>query len=186
MLFCCWARPPLGRKDKWPFRSPSLHTKALNANHSSTVPGSDDVRPPLPTVVVTGVPSANSGHYSPVLWRHCGNLRRSARRARHCSSYYAANSPYLFRTFPSAEPPNGMGTTLGSDSGLDQDKTLDCRTLGTPPRRPLELPGRRRDLRKTKDDAQDDSHARRHTPQCTSHSARPLHPHDSGKRRRLS
>ena len=31
------------------------------------------------------------------------------------------------------------------------------------PRRPLEPPGRRRDLRKTKDDAQDDCHARRHT-----------------------
>ena len=56
-------------------------------------------------------------------------------------------------------PPNGMGTTLGSDSGLDQDKTLACRTFGTPPRRPLEPPGRRRDLRETKDDAQDDSHA---------------------------
>jgi len=27
-----------------------------------------------------------------------------------------------------------MGTTLGSGSGLDQDKTLACRTLGTPPR----------------------------------------------------
>ena len=64
-----------------------------------------------------------------------------------------------------------MGTTLESNSGLDQDKTLACRTLGTPPRhawktvppqqrprRPLELPGRRRDLRKTKGDAQDDCH----------------------------
>ena len=27
-----------------------------------------------------------------------------------------------------------MGTTLGSGSGLDQDKSLACRTLGTPPR----------------------------------------------------
>ena len=27
-----------------------------------------------------------------------------------------------------------MGTTLGSGSGLGQDKTLACRTLGTPPR----------------------------------------------------
>ena len=52
-----------------------------------------------------------------------------------------------------------MGTTLRSDSGLDQDKTLACRTFGTPPRRPLEPSGRRRDLRKTKDDAQDDCHA---------------------------
>jgi len=54
------------------------------------------------------------------------------------------------------------------------------------PRRPLEPPGRRRDPRKTKDDAQDDCHAQRHTPQCTSHSARTLHPHDSARRRRLS
>jgi len=37
-------------------------TEALNANHSSTVPGSDGARPPFPTVAVTGVPSANSGH----------------------------------------------------------------------------------------------------------------------------
>ena len=175
-----------GRKDKRPFRSPARRTKALNANHSSTAPGSDDVRPPLPIVVVTEVPSTNSDHCSPALWRHCGNLRCSARRARHCSSYYAANSPCLFCTFPSADPPNSMSMTLGSDSGLNQEKTLACMTLRTPPCRLLEPPGRRRDLRKTKDDAQDDCHARRHTPQCTSHSARPLHPRDSGKRRRLS
>ena len=49
------------------------------------------------------------------------------------------------------------------------------------PRRLLGLAGRRRDLRKTKDDTQDDCHARRHAPQCTSHSVRPLHPRDSGK-----
>ena len=91
-----------------------------------------------------------------------------------------------------------MGTTLGSGSSLDQDKTLACRTLGTSPRHawrtvtptatttpPAELQGRRRDLRKAKDDAQDDCHARRHTPQYTFYSARPLHPRDSGKRRRL-
>ena len=95
-----------------------------------------------------------------MLWRHCGNLRRSTRRARYCSSYYTTNSPYLLHTFPSVEPSNGMGTTLGSGSGLDRDKTLACRTLGTPPchawrtvppqqrpRRPLESPGRRCDLR---------------------------------------
>ena len=44
--------------------------------------------------------------------------------------------------------------------------------LQQPPRRPLELRGRRCDLRKTKDDC----HARRYTPQCTFYSARPLHP----------
>ena len=54
------------------------------------------------------------------------------------------------------------------------------------PRRLLELQGRRRDLRKAKDDAQDDCHARRHTPQYTFYSARPLHPRDSGRGRRLS
>ena len=54
-----------------------------------------------------------------------------------------------------------------------------------PPRRPLELPGRRRDLRKAKDDIQDDYHAKRHTPQCTFYSAQPLHPRDLGRIRRL-
>jgi hypothetical protein len=39
----------------------------INANHSSTAPGSGDVRPPFPTVAVTRVPSANSGHCSPAL-----------------------------------------------------------------------------------------------------------------------
>jgi hypothetical protein len=38
----------------------------LNANHSSTAPRIDGVRPPFPTVVVTGVPSANSGHCSAI------------------------------------------------------------------------------------------------------------------------
>ena len=56
----------LGRKDKRPFRSPARRTNALNANHSSTAPGSNDVRPPFPTVAVTGVPSANSGHCSAI------------------------------------------------------------------------------------------------------------------------
>jgi len=38
----------------------------INANHSSTVPGSDGARLPSPTVVVTGVLSANSGHCSAI------------------------------------------------------------------------------------------------------------------------
>ena len=54
----------LDGKDKRLFRSPARRTEALNANHSSAAPGSDDVRPPFPTVAVTGVPSANSGHCS--------------------------------------------------------------------------------------------------------------------------
>ena len=32
---------------------------------------------------------------------------------------------------PPQEPSSGMGTTLGSGSDFDQDKTLACRTLGT-------------------------------------------------------
>src|SRR6185437_2269577 len=56
------SRLPVHVKDKRPFRSPARRAEALNANHSSTVPRTDGVRPPFPTVVVTGVPSANSGH----------------------------------------------------------------------------------------------------------------------------
>jgi len=48
-------------------------------------------------------------------------------------------------------------------------------------RRLLGLAGRRHDLRKTTDDIQDDCHARRHAPQCTFYSVRPLHPRDSGE-----
>ena len=56
--------------------------------------------------------------------------------------------------------------------------------LQQPPRRPLELLGHRRDLRKAKDDAQDNCHARCHDlqyPQCTFYSSRPLCAPDSGK-----
>ena len=49
------------------------------------------------------------------------------------------------------------------------------------PRRLLGLAGGRRDPREVKDDTQDDHHARRHAPQCTSYSVRPLHPRDSGE-----
>ena len=38
----------------------------INANHSSTAPGSDGAGPPSPTVAVTGVLSANSGHCSTI------------------------------------------------------------------------------------------------------------------------
>ena len=60
------SRPPLDGKDKRPFRSPARRTEVLNANHSSTVPGSDGVRQQLCAVAVTGVPSANSGHCSAI------------------------------------------------------------------------------------------------------------------------
>ena len=52
-------------------------------------------------------------------------------------------------------------------------------TLQRRPRRLLGLAGHRRDLCEVKDDAQDDHHARRHAPPCTSYSVRPLHPRDS-------
>ena len=60
------SRPPVDVKDKRPFRSPARRTEALNANHSSTAPRTDSVRPSFSTVAVTGVPSANSGHCSAV------------------------------------------------------------------------------------------------------------------------
>ena len=81
------SRPPLDGKDKRPSRSSTRRTEALNSNHSSTAPGSDGVRPPFLTVAVTGVPSANSGHYSAIpgavapLWEpaaHCANVRGAA------------------------------------------------------------------------------------------------------------
>ena len=60
------SRPPLGRKDERPFCSPARRTGTLNSNHPATAPGSDSVRPPFPTVAMTGVPSANSGHCSAI------------------------------------------------------------------------------------------------------------------------
>jgi len=38
----------------------------INANHSSTAPKLDGIRPPFPTVAGTGVSSANSGHCSAI------------------------------------------------------------------------------------------------------------------------
>jgi len=124
--------------------------------------------------------------------------------ATHCANVRGAPPSTVLptpRTFhvlsPPQEPSNGMGTTLGRGPDLDQIKTPACRTLGTPhvkcrgryplqepPFRLLELPGRRCDLRKAKDDTQDDC-----TPdaslssaaQCTFYSILPLHAPDSGK-----
>ena len=81
------SRPPIGIRDKRPCRSPTRCAGALKVNHSSTAPRADGVRPPFPTVAVTEVPSANSGHCSAIpdavaaQW----DLRRGTRRARHCS-----------------------------------------------------------------------------------------------------
>ena len=52
------SRPSLGARDKQPCSSPARRTEALSANHSSTVLRTDGVRPPFPTMAVTGVPSA--------------------------------------------------------------------------------------------------------------------------------
>ena len=112
------SRPPLGIRDKWPCRSPARRTEALKANHSSTAPRTDSVRPPLPTVAVTGVPSANSGHCSAIpdavaaLW----DLRRGTRRARHCSRYYSANSGSPDTTSPHVWPRAHL--LLGKGSGV--------------------------------------------------------------------
>ena len=46
--------------------TPARRTETLNANHSSTAPGSDGVRPPFPIVAVTGVLSANPGPCSAI------------------------------------------------------------------------------------------------------------------------
>src|SRR6185503_4485905 len=114
------SRPPFDVRDKRPFHSPARRTEALNANHSSTAPRTDGVRPPFPTVAVTGVPSANSGHCSAIpdavaaLW----NLRRRTRRTRHSSHYYSANSgcpdstsPRVWpRTRPLLEKGSGVAT----------------------------------------------------------------------------
>ena len=85
------SRPPLDEKDKRPFRSPARRTEALNANHSSTAPRSDGVRLPFPTVAVTGVPSANSGHCSAIP-DAVATLWEPATRYKTCS----AQLPLLF------------------------------------------------------------------------------------------
>src|SRR6185369_5877858 len=85
------SRPPLGVKDKRPCRSPARRTEALNANHSSTAPRTDGVRPPFPTMAVTGVPSANSGHCSAIP-NAVAALSEPATRDETCSAQF----PLLF------------------------------------------------------------------------------------------
>ena len=73
---------------------------------------------PVPTVTVTGVPSANSGHCSAfldavaALW----DLRRGTGRAQHCSRYYSANSGCPDSTSPHVWP--WAGPLLGKGSGV--------------------------------------------------------------------
>ena len=190
------SRPPLDGKDKTAIRSPARRTEALNANHSAAAPGLDGVRLPLRTVVATKVLSANSGHCTAIpgavapLWEPA-NVHGTAPAT-------VLPTPRTFHVLsPPQEPSNGMGTTLGRGPDLDQIKTPTCRTLGTLPRHawrtyplqeppccPLELPGRRRDLRRTKDDTQDNctpSASLSSAAQCTFYSILPLHAPDSGK-----
>ena len=127
------SRPPLDEKDKRPFCSSARRTEALNTNHSSTTPRSDGVRPPFPTVAVTGVPSANSGHCSTIP----GAVATLWEPTTHCVDVLGAVPSTMLptpRTFSTAEPSTGMSATLKRGPGLDQIKTPACRTLGTPPR----------------------------------------------------
>ena len=130
------------------------------------------MRPPLRTVAVTRVLSTNSGHCTAIpvavapLWEP----------ATRCADVLGAGPSTVLptpRTFLTAGPSDGMGATPGCGPSFDQIKTPTCRTIGTlprhawgmyplqePPCRPLVLPGHRRGLRRTKDDAQDVRHAR--------------------------
>ena len=170
---------------------------ALNANHSAAAPESDGVRLPLRTVAVTRVLSANSGHCSGHP-RRCGDTVGTCDAVRDVLGTAPATmlpTPHTsFRLFPPWSPrttwaqPSGAAPALtrmrpwpAGPSGRRHATPAGRYTLQRLPRRPQELQGRWRDLRK----AQNDCHARRHTPQCTFHSARPLHPRDSGRRQRL-
>ena len=121
------------RKVQTAICSPTRRTEALNANNSAAAPGSDGVWPPLRATTAPGVPSANSGHCSTIpgavatLWEH----------ATHCANVRGAAPSTVLPTLctsSAAGPSNGMGTTLGRGSSLDQIKTPACRTLGMPPR----------------------------------------------------
>ena len=225
----------MAEKDKRPFRSPAHRTEALNANHSSTAPRTDGVRPPFPTVAVTGVPSANSGHCSAIP-DAVATLWEPAMRYETCSAqlpllFYQLLLSGLHLTTPTAPDPSPTregirrrhvspkeGRSALAAGGLDLPPSrgpgppCDSRTplvhalalrpggsgTATCPttaganiyarpwpagpaehhhatseglytlqrrlRRLLGLAGRRRDLRKVKDDTQDDCHARRHAP----------------------
>ena len=93
---------------------------------------SNDIRPPCRTEAVTGVPSANSGHYSIIpitvstLWEP----------AAPCADVPGAAPATVLptpRTSSATEPSIGMGATLECGPGFDRSKTPACRTLGAPP-----------------------------------------------------
>ena len=175
------------RKGQMAIHSPARRTEALNSHDSTVAPGSDGVRPPLRTVAVTGVLSTNSGHCSAIpgtvtpLWEpatHCANVRGAAPAA-----VLPTHHPSLVLSPPQnprtawARPSEAAPTlTRAGPPPAEPSERRHVERGGRyspqgPPRHPLELPGRLRDLRRAKDDAQDDCHARRHTPQCTFHSA---------------
>ena len=90
----------------------------INANHSSTAPGSDGARPPSPTVAMTGVPSANSGHCFAIsdavaaLWEPATQDRTCS----HSSRCYSANSGCPDSTSPHVWP--RTRPLLGKGSGV--------------------------------------------------------------------
>ena len=102
--------------------------------------------------------------------------------ATHCADVLGAAPSTVLPTpctSSAAGPSNGMGTTLGRGPNLDSIKTPPAGPserrhvkrrgwypLQELPCRPLKLPGRRRNLRKTEDDSHDNHHARRHALQC--------------------
>ena len=114
---------------------------------------------------------------SPVLWRHCGNLRRPVQT---CPALLPPLCcllrvhSLLWNPGPAcAQASNAARALTGTRPPPAGPSALCHATPGgryppqRPPRRPQEPSGRRRDLLKTKDVAQDNCHARRLTLQCT-------------------
>ena len=161
---------------------------------------SSGIRPPCRTAAVTRIPTANSGHCSVIpgtvapLWEpatHCVNVASTA------PATMLPTPRTTPCTFPASEPTIGMGATLERGPSLDQSKTP---ALGPSaprhveqggqyppqqsPQRPLEPQGRRRDLRKAKDDAQDNRRPGAmisSAPQCTFYNSCSLCAPDSGR-----
>jgi len=98
------------------------------------------------------------------------------------SDLLSARTGTLSREVRDRRVPRPRWSTQDPDLQDPRNATLGgLNILQRRPRRLLGLAGCRRDLRKTTDDIQDDCHARRHAPQCTFYSVRPLHPRDSGE-----
>ena len=152
------------------------------------------------TAAVTGVLSTNSGHCSAI----SGAVAPLWEPATRCANVHGAAPSTVLPTpctSSAAGPSNGMGTTLGHGPSLDQIKTppagpsercrVKCRgryPLQEPPCRPLELPGRRRNLREIRTLPRTTATPGAmlfSAPQCTFYSSHPLRTPDSGRRRRL-